>query len=238
MNRPELIDKIQKLRSLANSNSSLEEAASAARIAEKLIQANSIDEAELEAKTGSSEFPIEDPDPFTDWKLRQTVWQSSLLVALATAYDCKGILKDGVDGSYGFYAVGRPSALATLRYQYSYFRLELTRLANALAPSYLRAGSGKTWYKSFFLGAVSAIKASLVSAKTEVRSQASSSALIVLNQHAIEAANKFKELYPRTHKTQSANNIDPQAYAMGKQAGAGLQQKPALAQGVRGYLGK
>jgi hypothetical protein len=239
MSRQDTIKKIQDLRNLAkNSASTLEEAATAARIAERLIQANSIAEAELEAKTGCTELPIEDALAMTDWKQRQTAWQNSLLCVLADAYDCEGLIKRGWDGSCGFYAIGRPTDLATMRYQYAYFTVELTRLANALAPAYLERGSGKHWHKSFYLGAVSAIKSSLVSAKAEVRAQASSTALVVLNQHAMEAANKLHELYPRLRTTKRIDNIDPSAYAMGRQAGAGLQQRPALDSGPKGYLGK
>jgi len=238
MTRQNTIDKIQKLRALAeNKAASLNEAATAARLAEKIIQENQIEEAELEISVGSHEDAIEDPTAMSDWNQKQTVWQSSLLMTLCDSYNCEGLLKRK-GGKCGFYAIGRPSDLSTVRYQYAFFTLELTRLANMLAPAYLERGSGKHWHKSFYLGAVSAIRSALVSAKAEVRAQASSTALVVLNQHAMEAANKLHELYPRLRTTKRIDNIDPSAYAMGRQAGAGLQQRPALDSGPKGYLGK
>src|ERR1035437_7632202 len=129
MDRQHLIEKIQGLRKLSNCQSTtLAEAATAARIAEKLIQEHSLLEAELEVTQGSTEVAAKDPIAMTDWKLRQTTWQSALLVALSKAYNCEGVLDYGADGNFGFFVVGRPSDVSMMRYQYSYFAVELTRL--------------------------------------------------------------------------------------------------------------
>lgn len=229
MSRENIIDKIKKLRNLAeNKASSVDEAATAARLAEEILQKHQIEEAELEITLGSSEQVMEDTTSLTDWKQRQTVWQNILLVHLCKAYNCEGVVKH-VGSNLGFFAIGRPSDLATLRYQYSYFVLELTRLASALAPNDLGRGSGKTWHKSFYLGATRAIGDALDAVREEVKATASSSALAVINQHALDATALNRKLYPKNKVKQITTNFDCEAFELGKQAGSNLRAKPALA---------
>lgn len=236
MSRENIIDKVRKLRALSNS-SNLNEAASAARMAEKLIQEHCLAEAELEVIEGSHEVAGEDEVPLTNWNRRRTVWQDSLLYQLARAYNCVGILKHDREGKFGYYATGRPSDIATMRYQFAFFVVELTRLAGVLAPNDLTRGEGKTWYKSFYMGAVKAIAESLTVAKQETRAQASSTALSIIDKHMDEAKSAFMKKYPKTHKMQTARaNIDIDAWHMGHQAGSGLSPKPGLNPGVRGLL--
>lgn len=235
MERESLIERVQKLRALSTS-SNLHEAAAAASIAEKLIQEHCLAEAELEIVQGSQEKAHEDGMPLTDWDQRQTIWQNILLTHLCKAYNCEGLPKWGKDGRVGYYAIGRPSDIATMRYQYTFFTIELTRLAHLLAPSYLRRGEGKRWHNSFYLGGVSAIGESLRKTKHEVRAQANSSALAVVDQHAADALALKKEKYPKCRTVTYNNSIDGDAYRLGKQAGSGLSPKPGLGSGIRGLL--
>ena len=118
MNREDLIKKVQALRALTAS-SNLNEAAAAAKAAEKLIQTYALEEAEFEFTNGSNEKVYEDEHPLTNWGQRQTVWQNILLTALGKAYNCEGLLKHK-NGKIGYYAVGRPSDISTMRYQFAY----------------------------------------------------------------------------------------------------------------------
>src|SRR5579859_2714835 len=140
MNKTPIIEKINKLRELSrNSAASIEEAASAARIAEKLIQEHQLAEAELELSHGSQESVLEDEKAITDWNQRQTVWQNILITNLCKAYNCTGVLKFK-GNKLGYYVIGRFSDISIVRYQYAYFVLELSRLAHVLAPSTLARG--------------------------------------------------------------------------------------------------
>ncbi len=235
MDRENLIEKVRKLRNLSTS-SNLNEAAAAARAAEKLIQEHCLEEAEFELAEGSQEFVVEDGLPLTDWNERQTVWQNVLLTVLSTAYTCEGIIKTNHLGKVGFYAIGRPADIATMRYQYAYFVVEMTRLAHLMAPKTLTRGGGKHWHKSFYLGGVQAIRESLVSAKQEVRQQASSTALAVIDKHMEETQNFFKEKYPKAKLVNLKSTINRDAWQKGHDAGSGLSPKPGLGSGVRGLL--
>ena len=236
MNRESIIEKIRKLRSLAGNNSSLEEATTATRLAEELLQKNQIAEAELEITMGSQEQVLEDQEALTDWKIKQTVWQNILLTHLCSAYNCEGIIKHK-NGCLGYFAIGRPSDLLVLKYQYAYMVLELTRLASLLAPKTLARGSGKTWHKSFYLGAVRAIGDSLVKVKQEIKSTANSSALAVIDQHAQEALNLKNQLYPKSKTVMMKSHYDREAWELGNRAGRNLETKTGLGSGVpRGLL--
>jgi len=237
MDRENIIDKVRKLRALSEDKAaSIEEAASAARAAELLIQKHALEEAELGAITQELlEAIIDDPNPLTDWDKRQKVWQNVLLHALAENYNCSNVLKHK-DGRLNLFTIGRPSDIAVMRYQFAYFVLELSRLAQLLAPSTLRRGSGKTWHNSFYHGAVDAIISSMKEARQEVRQQASSAALMVVDQRMEDVLALKQKLYPWSRTTSTSRRLDPNAYRLGQQAGSGLQAKPALAPGVRGLL--
>lgn len=238
MERENIIEKVQKLRALAqNSAATVDEAAAAARAAELLIQKHSLAETELEAIRINVEPIADDENPLTDWGQRQTVWQNILIHGLAKSYNCSSVMKWDKLGRPGIYAIGRASDVALLRYQYTFFVVELTRLAHALAPKTLTRGSGKTWHNSFYRGAVHAILESLKTAKAEVRAQANQAALIVVDQHmrAIEAF-KAQKFPSSSTTTMASGHIDPDAYAKGMEAGANLNPKPGLGPGVRGLL--
>lgn len=238
MNREDLIKKVQALRALAsNAASTLEEAATAARLAEQIIQKNALDEAAFEIANGSQEQVHEDGVPFTDWGQRQNVWQNILLTALSEAYDCEGLLKrEG--GNLGYYAVGRPSDIRTMRYQFAFFHVEIARLAELLAPDNLQRGTGKRWYNSFYLGAVAAIADSLKKVKKEVQAQANSEALAIIHKHADEAADWMRVYHPEMRNVRSKHSINRDAWNLGNQAGSGLNAKPAINPGYRGLLGQ
>lgn len=237
MERENIIEKIRSLRTLSQDKSAtLEEAATAARVAEMLIQKHSLAEVELEMTKVSKEDIMDDGTPLTDWGQRQTVWQNILTTGLAKAYSCSSVLRWSEKGNPNIYAIGKPSDIALLRYQYIFFVIELTRLSNKLAPKNLGRGTGKTWYNSFYRGAVHAILQSLKSAKEEVRTQASSEALVFIDQH-LNALEQFKaKKYPTSSTKNFGGNIDPDAYRKGVEAGSNLNPKPALAPGVKGLL--
>ena len=237
MDRENIIEKVRKLRTLAeNAAATIDEAAAAARAAELLIQKHALEEAELGAVSKELlEAIIEDGNPLTDWGQRQKVWQNVLLHALAENYNCSNVLKNK-DGNLNIFTIGRPSDIAVMRYQFAYFVLELTRLAQLLAPKDLRRGSGKTWHNSFYHGAVNAIITSLKAARKEARQTASSTALVFIDHHKAEVEALKAKLYPWSRTKQMGGSFNPDAYRMGQQAGGGLQAKPALAPGVRGLL--
>ena len=238
MTREELIKKVQALRAMSSSYS-LEEAATAARLAELMIQKYSLEEAEFEIASGIKEEAHKDQVPVVQWGQRQNRWQNILLTHLCKAYDCEGVLSFNGGDQLGFYAIGRPADISTLRYQFAFFHLEMTRLAKMLAPDDLQRGSGKQWYNSFYLGATQAIGEALQASKQEVRATASSNALAVIDNHAKEAKDLLRKLHPTAGMTAFKSNINRNAYEIGKAVGTNLNNKsPGLPSGFRGLLNK
>lgn len=235
MSRESILDKVRKLRALSTS-SNLHEAATAAHLAEKLIQQHALEEAELELSQGSLEAASEDMESLVDWNKRQIVWENILLTSLARAYNCAGVLRRS-NGKLGYFIIGRPADVATLKYQFCFFSLELLRLVERMAPA-LGRGEAKHWRNSFMLGGVSAIGESLRSARQEVRAQASSNALMVIDNHLKESLTLKHTLYPNSRTSQVKSNLDHDAYQQGRRAGSSLQSNPGLNAGVRGLLGR
>jgi hypothetical protein len=241
MTKQDIIERIKRLRNLAeNAAASIHEAATAAKLAEELLQKHEIEEAEIEFSTGSNESPEEDPTPITDWGQKQAVWENILATALCKAYNCQGVMKvidDGTKRKTGFYVIGRPSDTQVVKYQMAFFVAEITRLAHKIAPKSMSKGEGKTWHHSFRRGAVHAICEALKEAKKEVQATASSNALVVLNKHRDEALDLKMRLYPRSRTVNfSSNNLDVNAYRKGIEAGKGIQQHTQIGSGVKGLL--
>jgi len=235
MDRESIIKQINALRALSQDKSAtVAEAAAAARAAETLIQRHALAEAEL-GITSATEGIIDDNNPITDWDQRQTVWQNVLLSALAKAYECEVVFK-WQDGRVNMFGLGRPSDIAIMRYQYAFFTIEIARLSHLLAPGDLTRGQGKHWHNSFYRGAVSSIAEALKSVKQEVRSQASSTALVFIDQHARSLAAFKSKAYPHSRTKQMGVRVNREAYSMGQMAGSNLNPKPGLPPGVRGLL--
>jgi hypothetical protein len=238
MTREELIKKIQALRAMSNGSANLQEAATAARLAETIIQKHGLEEAELELSSGVKEEAHKDGIPVVLWGQKQNRWQNILLTHLCKAYNCEGILSFNGGDKLGFYAIGRPADISTLRYQFSYFHLEMTRLAKLLSPDDLARGSGKQWYNSFYLGATASIGEALRASKQEIRATASSTALAVIDNHAKEAKDLLRKLHPTAGMTSFKSNINHNAYEIGKAVGSNLNKNPGLPSGFRGLLNK
>jgi hypothetical protein len=229
-----VIEKVRKLRALSQSDN-LHEAAAAASAAERLIQEHSLSEAALHVD--ASDEPVGSDD--VDLPGAQIArWQSNLLWHLSKAYQIAGVfgvVRDALGRrAHRYKAHGRPQDLATLAYQYAYFTVEVERLAQKIGR-----GRGRTFLNSFRLGAVAAIGESLASVQTETRAAASSSALVVVDRRAELAKDALRRACPNIRTSKGgASAINGSAYALGKQAGAGLTQRSQIAAGGARLLGR
>lgn len=211
-----IIDKVRKLRALASSDN-VNEAAAAARLAEKLIQEHAI--AEVDIATAADEPTIKGETPIATWR-RVPTWEGQLLAFLTRAYQCKGIY-DRRAGTYHYVAFGRPSDLEMVRYQFAYYVSEINRLAMRHGK-----GMGRTWSNSFRMGAAFALGDALRLAKEEVRATSTSTALAVVDRREHAARTVMSQYYPSTRKrAQGGMNLDGNGYEQGKRAGSNLAPK-------------
>lgn len=174
-----IIDKIRKLLRLAES-SDVNEAATAAGAAQRLMEAHQIDQAMValedeDAPTGSGEDePIrqfDDEEALHVWA-RLASWKLQLTWAVASVNGCRTFQGYTWDKSKGrsmrtIGIVGRPSDVATVRYLCTYLLAEIDRLCKSAS-----GGKGRTWANCFRLGAVHEVRRRLQEAKRRARMEA------------------------------------------------------------------
>ena len=225
-----ILDKIRKLRALAES-ANVHEAAAAAAAAERLIQEHNLSEAALHVD-GEPEEGV-GAEQIADVGRAIPTWASNLLACLCRAYQCSGFWRHTREG-HRFEVYGRSADLGTLRYQYAFFSVEVTRLTERYAR-----GKGRTYANNFRLGAVAAIREAIDGARTAARSHATSSALVVVDRRAELAKERRDADNPDiTSSKSTGGRFDPSAFAAGKRAGASINQRSQLAASGARMLGK
>lgn len=229
-NRETILDRIRKLRALSADPNNLNEATTAAKIAEELLQKHQIAEAELILEEGEKEEPKLDDNPVETFGQRQNVWKNILSLQLAKAYNCTTVWQRK-GGVLGLYVIGRPSDIEIVKYNYAYLSLQIVRLAELNQPSGLYKGAAKGWRNSFYLGATNAIISALEEEKEKVRAESNSSALAVVDKHMAESNALASKLFPNARESSFNSNINRDAYNKGFEAGQGLQSKPSLPAG-------
>lgn len=234
MSTQSIIEKVKKLRALATS-SNVNEAASAAAAAERLIQEHALHEAQL-CEDEEDEIPIDPEEPIDTFGSKTPSWRSSLLAGLAKQYRCACWLTRGRNNGKRetyFRAVGRPSDLDVFRYQAAFFTSEILRLTEREGK-----GQGRTWRNSFAHGAVSAVLEAMRTANQEARSTATGAALVRVDVAAAKALALRDTIVPSLRKgSASRYSLDGSAYAQGRRAGAGINQRSQIGAGGMRLLG-
>jgi len=211
-----VISKIQKLLALSKSSSSAE-AATAAAIANKMIDEYRISEIDLAVDSNESDPLIED-DGFIYETGRVIPWKKSLVGVLCHHY---GVAHFN-DNDYPngrlvsrFKLLGRKSDIAITRYMFAWLLSECQRLADGEAK-----GKGRIFVASYCQGFVAGIKAQLAKSRDEAKLLASSQAMIKLDSRLEESrAFMYSKYNLRNTKGSSASQIDPNAYYSGKSRG-------------------
>jgi Protein of unknown function (DUF2786) len=245
-----VIEKIAKLRRLAQS-ANLNEAAAAAAAADRLMQEHGIAEAQLEAAGEMpKESPVEESTPLAQWVGGTPQWELSLVTQLARHYGCstygstdaKEVGPNQWRDSYSTHVVGRPSDIASVRYMYAWLKLEIERLAK------INAGNGRAWINSFKHGAVAGVleamraaKASVMaetkaSASSPTASTSTSAALVLIDNRAGEAKAARDALHPNLRSGGRIGGASSAGgYGAGKTAGSrlGTTHKSMASGGVR-----
>ena len=227
-----LIEKIRRLRALAQS-SNVNEAAAAAAAAETLIQKHNLAEAVLESESVEEEVTSEET---AELGTTMPLWKSMLCSALARAYQCAGKFATqrvwNADSqrfqptANTYVAYGRASDLATLKYQYAFFSVEIERLCSIHAK-----GRGRTYANSFRLGAMVAIVDAIGKATGQAREGADARALVIVDQRLEAAKAARAEASPNAvkDKRSARYDLDRAGYEAGQRAGSGVSQRSQLA---------
>jgi hypothetical protein len=241
-----VLERVQKLRALKGSPN-VHEAATAAALADKLIQEHKLEEAELEAGSGErAERPDEAPDPLLQER-RATTWKWRLACGLAAHYDVAvyrqggwGSTEPGLDAMAppardGMVStlrmVGRPSDLAALRWMFAWLSTEIEQLA-------IRAvvGRGRRWGNAFRIGAVSTVVTALAQSKAALtRGGSGTGASIILAQRREHADQRMRELHPDLGAAARLGSAtDAHGFEAGKLAGRSIDLKGPRTPRLRG----
>lgn len=256
--KSKIIERIEKLLSLAGNNPSQEEALRAAEQAARLMTEYQIDRAVLEASETEGESV--DSAPIEVLGRNMIRWKGALSNGIAVANGCKmywsrysrsesvvGTLRQGESqagkyGGRGLMIVGRVSDIEVVSYLYAYFSREIERLAKVAWKEYDGDGwyeNGKTFKNNFRLNAAYAIVKRLREARADAINVvkkargADCSALVKLDEHDRDITRFYENLGLGSGSASSARYSAAGARA-GSQAGSSIAMP---SRGVRGVGG-
>jgi hypothetical protein len=244
-----LIEKVAKLRALANGNPNENEAEAARAAADKIIQAHRISQAEIEAATGV----ISNDDPFVCLPIheggRRTLWREQLLWGLATHYGFAWyykntrktvvVQKGARAGTYKqertltYMVVARKSDYEIAHFMFHWICDQLESLSR-----WHNGGKGVAAGKSWFDGAAVGVRTQFDRLNAAMRSQAASSnssAAMVLLSRPDAAKKEMEQRIP--HMTKGAKITGTQADMRSYYNGYDVGQKLELVKPLTGNAG-
>lgn len=220
MTHLEALDRVQKLLRLAKSDNP-HEAATAAAMAQKIIDRHKLDVASFE----NEDSPVEKIED-TSLDNSTSTWKLRLAGVIAKANGCKLYYIP----SRSIQLIGRQSDAQTVRYLYQWLSKEIDRLTREESQ-----GKGKTWANNFRLGAVETLGHRLHIEKEETKREAQAEAfakegeagLTKINQAIVKVADttpleKFAETLNLRKGSTRRSSYDDGAREAGRRAGASI----------------
>lgn len=224
-----IIRKIQDLLTLAKSDN-LNEATTAAGLAEAMIQRHRLTMADVVAASGERAEQVGEGEPLMRGA-RFALWKQRLAEALSARYGCFLINDCRTRGDHALRIVGVASDMEIVRYMLAWIGAEISRLAGA--------EHGMSAKNSFCNGAVTAIRQALEAAKKDAeadhaRTQGTGAAIVLASRYD-EAARWFKRFGGGGRITYDRTPIrgDAQAYERGLVVGGAIHLGQALPGGPR-----
>lgn len=222
-----VVDKIRKLLNLSKS-SNVNEAASAAAMAQELMLAHEIEVADLEVTTGERAKPeAVHEEVLEEGNGRMQRWRLALAEQLCTAFGCDLYFCPGGEIN----VIGPVSGIQTVRYMQGFLALEIHRLCEESCDAVGYAVKPRVWRNQFKDGAVSAIGDRLREHRKEQNrkfAQTAASALVLVKRDEelvkkeIEKA-MAKALGPRGGRhTAFGGESHRGAYDSGREAGQSI----------------
>jgi hypothetical protein len=222
MSNEKIIARIKALRALATSSNVHEAAAAAAQAARLLLEH---DLAEADVQTSEPvEAPTQDAVPLDVYGSKVARWRSALATFLIKQHGCYGWVRHTADGKWAQVIVGRRGDVETVRYMYAWLTTEITRIAQATGR-----GNGRSWFNSFYWGAVSGIREQMMKTTAEVRSHATGTALAVVDARLVAS----RALAPPGLRSfgKVAPLRDGDGYRRGQEAGRSMHVGKAIGSG-------
>jgi hypothetical protein len=226
-----VISKVQKLLSLANS-SNANEAATAAALANKLIDQYRLSSADYTMGETEVDPLIEDNDYIYETG-RIVPWKSSLVLVLAKHYGCavynSAYYPNGRKASR-YKLVGRASDIEITKYMFNWLMLECQRLSENEAR-----GKGRVFASSYCQGFVSGIRQQLSKSRQEAKENASQISIVKIDSRESEATEFMHKMHNlrKTHTTSSSMKLDVNAFNAGADRGKSLHLGQSMGSGCK-----
>ena len=231
-----IIGKIQKLRALAGSTHSKNEAEVCIAQAARLIALHQLSEAEVAAKMGVNNDPIDlETESIIYESGRLCNWMSELALGLARLnglfiYNAK--VRGGINHRKvnRYRVIGRQSDVAVAMYCMNYLADTIRDLASDYVPGGSKRGVNPE-RESWCLGCVRGFLDKMNTEKNDVMKQASSVAMVFIGNKSEEAERAFLQktgitLTRSTYRSQAKQDFD--TYNSGYRKGQTLNVNPAL----------
>lgn len=228
-----IIERIQKLLSLSKNNANPNEAANAAALADKLINRHQLSMAEIQA-TSHEQIPVGKHNTPIYSSCRRTAWKAHLASSLARHYDCALYISYGYEGknkTSNYTLVGRNEDCEIAIFMFNWITNEIERLAKKNASG-LGHNYSQTYCEGAGVGIIEKLRSEKENLRTEARAEGKGSALVLLDNKAIEAARKLDQLCPnlrRTAELSGASNKNAMAFSSGREAGKSMNIGKGLA---------
>jgi hypothetical protein len=232
-----VIEKVRKLLALATS-SNANEAATAAAVANKLIDEYRLSECDLEINEGGSSEPIEEDADYIYQSGKITRWKASLVRVLTTHYgvaywnDISFETKRQVSR---YRMVGKRSDMGIVRYMFAWLSTECQRLSALEAK-----GMGRVFVASYCEGFVSGIAEQLKVSRVAVQAQATSASIIKIDAREQEAKDEMHRLHTNLKKKNSYSHSqrDRMAFDAGQFRGKNVHLGGSIGSGGTKLLSK
>lgn len=222
-----IIQRIQSLLALSRSEN-VNEAATAAAMAEAMIAKYRLTMADVRAGAGQSADQAGEGEPLMTGA-RFDVWRVCLGTAIGHHYGCFVVTDGREKGNQSLRIIGLASDVELTRYMFAWIASEVVRLA---APE-----KGRRAKNSFVTGAVEAITAALKAAKKQAEEAHTvahdGSAAIELASRANAAKQWCNKHIGGSHDSRPRVRFDQQARERGIVAGSGIHLGQSLPGGPR-----
>jgi hypothetical protein len=231
-----VIERVQKLLALSKS-SNANEAATAAAIANKLIDQYRLSEAELTTEAQADDPFVQD-DSYVYETGRVTEWKRSLVTVLSNHYGvaCFNDITMATGRKVSrFKLVGRKSDIAIARYMFGWLELECQRLSEKEAR-----GMGHVYVASYCIGFVAGVREQLVASRKEAQQAASTAAIVKLDNRYAESRAFMYSQRPdlKSVAPKSQARIDPTGFNSGQTRGKNVHLGSVMGAGPVKMLGK
>lgn len=231
----QVIDKIKKLQTLANNNTSINESYAATKAADKLIQEFRISAAQLEA-AGTTKSESFTRKPVHIMKKRSS-WRERIVSALCADYSACWYIMHMEGGETAYIVCAKESDAAVIQYMFSFCCAEGERLCSQASKGY-GVGFAKSYLEGYSIGLAEQLKEARKAEKAAketadnlmraIGQNPGTSAMVLLDNRAIEARKYMSDFARGKAKSVrgSHSNLD------GRDAGMSAGRSVRLNKGI------